>query len=500
MTRLPALTILLLAAAAGAQTAPPGQLTVTEFRHPQFDHYFITAYPDEAASLAAGNLPPWTPTGKTFKAWSGPGTNITNVCRFFSATFAPRSSHFYSGNAVECPALTAGGVWTLEAPNAFYMMPSATGACPSGTMPLFRLYNSGMSGAPNHRYTIHRSARAAMLAAGWIAEGNGVDGVFACVPRAAGVPYLTPNTYPTGVVDGYTVTDAARNRSFSIRVRFPVGAPLPLPLVLWSHGGGANASGHLTHEEWGTRFASAGYAVIHIAHAPALPDSHCVPLGIPGAECTAAAIAAGSTLEAIWYHRPRDASAVLNDLAAIATATGLQFDLARIAIAGHSGGCHTVMQTAGAAIDFSASARGKTYAEPRIKAFLANSPQGIGILGMAATSWNAIRRPVMTTTGANDVAGLTDDPTLRLHPFQSMPPPDKFQLYLDSAGATHKVFGLNEVDGTGDRPLTQLEEYVWSSGIAFIDAYTRNLPAAQTWLRAGEIEAWSAGVGEISWK
>ncbi len=159
-----------------------GTIVATEFYHPTFDHYFITAYPEEAASLAAGNLPPWVPTGNTFLVWSGPGNNISNVWRFFSASFAPKSGHFYTNNADEAAGLQAGNVWTLEASDAFYMMASPTGACPSGTSPLFRLYNNGMGGAPNHRYTTDQNIRASMISAGWIPEGNGDAGVFACIP------------------------------------------------------------------------------------------------------------------------------------------------------------------------------------------------------------------------------------------------------------------------------------------------------------------------------
>jgi hypothetical protein len=154
-----------------------------EFYHPQFDHYFITADPAEAASLAAGNLPPWVPTGLTFKVWTGPGTNITNVWRFFSASFAPLSSHFYTNNPTEAAGLIAGNVWTLEEVNAFYMIASPDGTCPSGTIPLYRLYNNGMGGAPNHRYTIDSATRTLMIGKGWIPEGNGPDGVFTCVPQ-----------------------------------------------------------------------------------------------------------------------------------------------------------------------------------------------------------------------------------------------------------------------------------------------------------------------------
>ena len=47
-------------------------------------------------------------------------------------------------------------------------------------LPLYRLYNDGMGGAPNHRYTTSLTVRAAMIEAGWIPEGSGI-GVIGCV-------------------------------------------------------------------------------------------------------------------------------------------------------------------------------------------------------------------------------------------------------------------------------------------------------------------------------
>ena len=107
--------------------------------------------------------------------------SVWTGCRFFSASFAPLSSHFYSNDPNACPSLQNGGVWALESRNAFYMMPSPNGVCPIGTVPLYRLYNNGMGGAPNHRYTVDRAVRASMLAKQWVAEGNGSDVVFTCV-------------------------------------------------------------------------------------------------------------------------------------------------------------------------------------------------------------------------------------------------------------------------------------------------------------------------------
>jgi hypothetical protein len=55
--------------------------------------------------------------------------------------------------------------------------------CPAGTIPLYRAYDNGMGGAPNHRYTTSLTILNQMIAAGWTFEGNGNTMVFACVPQ-----------------------------------------------------------------------------------------------------------------------------------------------------------------------------------------------------------------------------------------------------------------------------------------------------------------------------
>ena len=96
------------------------------------------------------------------------------------------SSHFYC-LPVECAELEANPVlaagWQLETAAAYYLEPTdAFGNCPAGTAPLYRVYNNGMGGAPNHRYTADAAIRAFMITQGWIAEGNGPDLIFACTP------------------------------------------------------------------------------------------------------------------------------------------------------------------------------------------------------------------------------------------------------------------------------------------------------------------------------
>lgn len=188
----------------GTTLPTPAETTVYEYYHPQTQHYFITSYADEIALLSAGKIPPWVATGQSFKVWSGVGTSINPVCRFYTDKFASKPSHFYSSVPAECPGLAAGGVWTLESPNAFYLMSAASGSCPSGTMPLYRIYNNGLSGAPNHRYTTQPSIRSSMIASGWSAEGYGADQIFACVPYV-NTPPPSASAFQTEVT-GYANT------------------------------------------------------------------------------------------------------------------------------------------------------------------------------------------------------------------------------------------------------------------------------------------------------
>ena len=48
--------------------------------------------------------------------------------------------------------------------------------------PLYRAYNNGLSGAPNHRYMTDPALLDQMIALGWTMEGEAGTRIFACVP------------------------------------------------------------------------------------------------------------------------------------------------------------------------------------------------------------------------------------------------------------------------------------------------------------------------------
>lgn len=154
---------------------------VVEYHHAEFDHYFITASTDEIAKLDNGTFAGWSRTGRAFNVFVSGTPGTVDVCRFFSTSFAPKSSHFYTPFAAECATVKANARWTFEGEVFDVALPAADGSCVPPTIPLYRVYNEGQGGAPNHRYTARLDVRATMVAAGWTPEGNGI-GVIACVP------------------------------------------------------------------------------------------------------------------------------------------------------------------------------------------------------------------------------------------------------------------------------------------------------------------------------
>lgn len=158
--------------------ATEGEIVDTiEYYNAALDHYFITAFADEAAMLDEGvQVPGWSRTGHAFRAWkagSGPGND---ACRFFGTPGRGPNSHFYTISAAECATVQANADWTYEGVAFRAVEPVSAGCGPDATVT--RLYNNGMGGEANHRFLVDAQEIERMLAKGWSVEGP----VF-CVPR-----------------------------------------------------------------------------------------------------------------------------------------------------------------------------------------------------------------------------------------------------------------------------------------------------------------------------
>ena len=164
----------------------PGTDTAVEFYHAGFDHYFITTLASEIAKLDSGSIGGWQRTGLFFPVWPLATSGAQPVCRFWSGQrFAPKSSHFYTPFAPECATVKANPDWTYEGDVMAWKPPDAGGNCAAADRPLYRVYNDGQGGAPNHRYYSDANLHAEMQYRGWKFEGNASTRVFACVPAAA---------------------------------------------------------------------------------------------------------------------------------------------------------------------------------------------------------------------------------------------------------------------------------------------------------------------------
>ncbi len=307
--------------------------------------------------------------------------------------------------------------------------------------------------------------------------------------------------------------NANQQREVRFLIRQPIGAPTPLPVVVWSHGGADGKSSPATSMvEWSEQTASAGYFSVSIAHthrAHASRSGLCQSLGI-------ADMAACKVFKYLNWDRPHDIRAVLDALALLSTTEFRgQIDMDRIALGGHSAGAGGAQTVAGAQRIFVGAPL--DLSDPRPIAFLAFSPQQPGSEGFFDTrfqkerhSWTGVPRPVLTATGDGDStcnpgaeAGscVGDTPFGRRIGFQRMPASgNKYHLYIHDADAFHMLFELNAKECANKNvdaaKCAEIVRWLTLTGLAFLDGHVRQLPAALLWLQSHRIEQASGGVAE----
>lgn len=181
------LSVKLSGTGAGATSGGGGtKVVVMEYYNASLGHYFITSNTGEIGLLGKPPFDAWQPTGLSFNAYAPANapTGTVGVCRFFNDHFLGVSTHFYAPHGLGCETTIASFPdWTLEDAQLFYAsLPDTAGNCPAGQIPVYRLFNNGMGGAPNHRFTTDPTVRAQMLAQGYAPEGYGI-GVGWCAPQ-----------------------------------------------------------------------------------------------------------------------------------------------------------------------------------------------------------------------------------------------------------------------------------------------------------------------------
>ena len=208
---------------AGASVVVPSlPVASVEYYNATLDHYFISDLAPDIDALDAGRIPGWSRTGQTFDVFPAPPAgagSVNPVCRFYIPP-AHGNSHFFSASPAECAAVVQKTLtdpnfsgYVQETASAFYIaLPdTVSGACPSGTTPVYRLWNARADS--NHRYTADASTKALMVSHAYVPEGYGPNAVIMCAPHGgtARVQFTQGTTAPNGALVRDTGATATAN-------------------------------------------------------------------------------------------------------------------------------------------------------------------------------------------------------------------------------------------------------------------------------------------------
>ena len=239
-------------------------------------------------------------------------------------------------------------------------------------------------------------------------------------PRFSG---LEVGPSPVGTIPDVTLKDTARDKEIELTIDYPTRGTNH-PLIVLSPGFGGTQEAYVGLSSY---WAGSNFVVIRVNHADRT-------IGVMDA-----ADVWEMTTAADWKNRVRDISFVLDSLETLAKdypELEGKIDAAKIAVAGHAYGAHTAMLIGGART----FPGGVSYADPRVKAIVAMSPEGRSASrGFTSESWLDVRIPALYMTGSLDrgtVEGET--PEWRSDAFQLSAAGDKWLVKFE--GANHATF------------------------------------------------------------
>jgi len=287
-----------------------------------------------------------------------------------------------------------------------------------------------------------------------------------------GLMPLLPADEASGVRESFfDPVDESRERTVPVKVYLGPGDGAR-PVVLFSHGLGGSREGVAYLGEY---WAANGYVAVFLQHPGSDED---VWKDVAPRERMAAMKEAASLKNAIA--RIADVSFVLDELERWNETEGHELrgrlDLDRVGMSGHSFGARTTQIVMGRRMP-----RGRSFAEPRLDAFLPFSPS-VG-RGDAGEAFGHIEAPVLCVTGTEDDSPLdpSTTPESRREVYAALPAGDKYELVFD--GGTHFDFSDHEVRGRGERS-PRIHPAVQAISTRFWDAYLKGDEAAKQWLQS----------------
>lgn len=231
---------------------------------------------------------------------------------------------------------------------------------------------------------------------------------------------------PVGVIPIAALRDAQRQKDLELNIEYPTRGG-PNPVIIFSHGFGTSGRSYVGLSSFWT---SHGFVVIKPTHADAGQFREDEDFKDAWAKTT----------PADWRNRVDDIKLIIDSFDKLVEQyPELQgkMDSSRIGVGGHSYGAFTAVLIAGAKTVIGGVTT--SYADPRVKAVVAMSPQGVSeSRGLTRDSWTDLRVPVLYMTGTDDRGLEGEDPEWRHQAFEFSPPGDKW--FVSVAGATHFSF------------------------------------------------------------
>ncbi|SMP76341.1 Predicted dienelactone hydrolase [Neorhodopirellula lusitana] len=268
--------------------------------------------------------------------------------------------------------------------------------------------------------------------------------------------------------------DSARDRVVPIRVYLAEGTQ-PQPVILVSHGLGGSRE---TKAYLGKHWSAAGFHCVFMQHAGSDRDLlRSLPFGKKLSGFKKAANLQNS------MDRIGDVSFVLDQLEKWdqdkTHPLHHKFDFDHVGISGHSFGAATTLSVAGRMYPMR-----RSFAEPRIKAFLAMSPQPAQNISVE-NAFGSIDQPFLCMTGTKDSSPITPSvtPDSRQSVYRAMPTGDKFQLVLHDG--THSAFGDEGLRRTDTRNPNH-HQAIKKISTEFWKAYLTDDANAKRWLQSNQ--------------
>jgi len=266
--------------------------------------------------------------------------------------------------------------------------------------------------------------------------------------------------------------DTERDRVVPVRV-YLSKVTSPQPVVLFSHGlGGSRENNSYLGKYW----AAAGYVCVFMQHAGSDREVWRSAKLSNRLAALKKAASGKSTLD-----RMQDVSFVIDQLEKWNQEKDHplygKLDLEHIGMSGHSFGAVTTLDVSGRKYPF-----GKSFAEKRIEAFFAMSPQpGKGL--SASRALGHIAAPFLCMTGTKDDSPINKrvTPESRREVYKALPAGDKYELVFD--GGHHFTFG----DSKGLRTRGRDPDHhpaIQKISLKFWDAYLRNDKSERQWLQS----------------